>query len=661
MLPIPPSAAQMVFAALACPIPATPPPRRSSRAGPSRPFARWPGMLATAALVAALANPTDTAARSQDWLGGQAPVAGLIVRLRDAVPHEQLRAATAAPAREQAQAQRRAEIEGERWSRVIDEAGLGLRSGRTPPQLAPTGRDQQHLAFSHRLGRAEALALRGRLMQRPEVAWVELNTRERPQFVPDDPLYSASASQPGQWWLQPVGGSAGSALADRRRGVPGLQTAWLRTAGPQMRSTVVAVLDTGLAAHPELDGQRLPGYDFVSLDEVHGAAYANDGDGRDPDPSDPGDWVDDADQRDRPAAFGDCVREPSTWHGTIVAGLVAATTFNGQGVAGAHPTARILPVRVAGKCGAELRDIVDGMRWAAGLPVSGVPANPNPARIVNVSFGGTAACGAAYQEAVNELRAVGAVVVAAAGNQHASTPTRPASCTGVVGVVGLNRDGFKAHHSNFGTALSATGIATVSGDDNQDPTARWNALADGGLLSVFNDGTRGPAAPGYALHAGTSFAAPIASSVLSLMLAVNPSLTADQLIDGLRRSARPHVVSSQIAMCADNNPGRCLCSASTCGPGILDAEQALVYAGAPGSYLPPVRSAESVDHPDIAKTAAAGTDRVPNAASPGPVVSADPPSSTSGGGAVGHLGWPLALALAAAALRGRSRRSTALR
>ncbi len=97
--------------------------------------------------------------------------------------------------------------------------------------------------------------------------------------------------------------------------------------------------------------------------------------------------------------------------------MIAAQDNNGTGGAGIHWGASILPVRVAGKCGADLADIVDGMRWAGGLAVAGMAPNPNPARIINISFGGSAACGAMYQTAIDELRNAGVVVVAAAGNE----------------------------------------------------------------------------------------------------------------------------------------------------------------------------------------------------------------------------------------------------
>jgi serine protease len=313
------------------------------------------------------------------------------------------------------------------------------------------------------------------------------------QVPPGDPLF---AGPNGQWWLQPAGGSnANAAIADRLRGVANFQTAWLQAS---FAPVVVAVLDTGITAHADLVGRVLPGYDFVAAVE-----FANDGNGRDGDPSDPGDWVSAADTAN--SVFSSCSVGDSSWHGTIVAGMIAANVNNGIGGAGVQWGASILPVRVAGKCGAEVADIVDGMRWAAGLAVVGAPANPNPARVVNISFGGSAACGFAYQSAVDELRAAGVVVVAAAGN-GSGNPTRPASCSGVVGVAGLNRDGFKNTFSNFGAQLAASGIAAVAGDDS---TGAWGSvLADSGLVTLTNLGRTVPGAAGYARLYGTSFAVP---------------------------------------------------------------------------------------------------------------------------------------------------------
>jgi serine protease len=562
--------------------------------------------VARSALFMALAAGAGATA----WAQG---VNGLIVQLRDAPTHDAL-------AREQPLAQR----DAGRWQRVLADTGLQPRAQR------PVGGAARLLQFERRLSSDEARLLAGKLAARPEVAWVVPNERERRLTVPNDPLFG------DQWWLQAVSGSDGNAIGQRRRGVPGFQRAWLQTTGNA--AARVAVLDTGITSHPELVGRVLAGYDLVS-----DVATANDGNGRDPDPSDPGDWVTAADAAT--SAFSGCTVEDSSWHGTLIAGIVAAQTNEGAGVAAASWAGRIVPVRVAGKCGADVADIVDGMRWAAGLPVAGVPTNPNPARIVNLSFGGSAPCNAAYQTAIDDLRAAGAVLVAAAGNER-TTPTRPASCQGVIGVAAVNRDGFKTNYSNFGPTLA---IATVGGDDGE---GLWGDLFDdGGLLSIFNLGTTAPGASGHAYLFGTSFAAPVVAGALSLMLSVNPALSAEQLIDGLRRSARPHVVSPHIGVCSASNPWRCLCTTTTCGAGLLDVEQALRYAAAPATYVAPAWTLAELNNTETAAAAARGADS--GASPPAP----PPPAAggSSGGGAM-HPGWLLALLVATLLLRLRRAR-----
>lgn len=522
-----------------------------------------------------------------------------------------------------------------RLDRVLRVAGMAARARHL-------GARSRHLDFGARLPREEAQRLALRLAESPEVEWVVPNERERRLDVPQDPRFAASYQGSGQWWLFPAGGSNANDIEERRRGVPGVQSAWQTSLGSA--AAVVAVLDTGITAHPDLTQGVLPGRDFVSTVE-----YANDGDGWDADASDPGDWVSAAD-RANSALFGDCEESDSSWHGTIIAGMLAADTNNGLGVAAINWNGRVLPVRVAGKCGADVADIIAGMRWAAGLPVldaqgRAVPVNPNPARIVNISFGGSAACNAAYQDAIDELAARGVVVVAAAGNEHGAV-TRPASCRGVVGVAALNRDGFKASYSNFGAAVK---IATVGGDPRW--FGNWGMLVgDDGLLTLGNAGLTQPGAAYYAREAGTSFATPLVAGVIGLMLSVRPDLTVAQIIDGLQRSARPHVLAPKMAACSEQNPGRCVCSTATCGAGILDAEGALQYALAPASYVAPNRQPEVIDNGDIDEAVKQGADRAANGSE------ASPSSGDGGGGALG-LGWLAALALAVAALRPcRSRR-----
>jgi len=593
--------------------------------------------LATTALPGAAAGIGADATRALRTRDEAPAVRSLIVRMKDAVPHPRPAVPAEANPRDRALALA-ATPQQARVQRLLDDAGLGAAAGRGAATWRAAGRDQQLVVFDRALSGAEAQAAVQRLAARPDVDWVEVNTRERRLHLPND-SYFADGSQ---WWLRPASGSDANVLADRRRGAPGVQSAWQQPGGTGASvPAVVAVLDTGITAHPDLDASRiLPGYDFV--DDV---AFSNDGNGRDNDPADPGDFVSPADLAQPTFIDAGCVEETSSWHGTSIAGIVAGATDNNRGAAAINWGARVLPVRVAGKCGADVADIVDGMRWAAGLPVAGVAVNPNPARIVNISFGGSSACGAAYQTAVDELKAAGVIVVAASGNEFGA-PTRPANCIGVVGVVGLNRDGFKTNYSNFGARLAATGIATIAGDDTS-AGARWNALADPGILTLGNDGTQAPGSPAYYYLHGTSFATPIVAGVASLMLSVNPALSANQLIEGLRRSARPHVRSSFIGECSTANPGRCVCTRATCGAGILDAEQALLYAAHPGSYVAPAGAGALIDNADVQAAAALGPDRDP-----------DPPPLSSGGGGGGAMsgGWVAALGFAAALLSARRRR-----
>ncbi len=407
---------------------------------------RWPslhvltlaGALAALLVAMPLGAQPDAQTVARSVVAEAPPAHGLIVRLKSPPAHADMNPRAANP-RIREMALGLSTRESARWGRVLVDAGLSASSGRREPRLRPVGRDQQLLEFERPLSRAEAEQMRDKLLQRPDVDWVEPNVRERRlQVPPTDPLFAL------QWWLQPVSGSNQNAKESRLRGVANFQNAWLRMGTAPV---VVAVLDSGITAHPDLQGRVLPGYDFVSDSD-----FSNDGGGRDDKPEDPGDYVSAADLAN-PNFAGCSLQERSSWHGTITSGMVAANINNNEGGAGIAWAANVLPVRVAGKCGAGVPDIIDGMRWAAGLEVAGVARNPNPARVINISFGGSAACGPAYQSAVDELRNMGVVVVAAAGNEWRA-PTRPANCPGVVGVAGLNRDGFKANYSNFGTQLT---------------------------------------------------------------------------------------------------------------------------------------------------------------------------------------------------------------
>lgn len=452
-----------------------------------------------------------------------------------------------------------------------------------------------------------------RLRLHPDVMSVEPNARLKPAQAttaqPNDPEFA------NQWHVQAPSQFFLSAID--------MPAAWARTTGANV-SVTVAVVDGGVRFdHPDLAGKLWPGHDFVSeLD------YANDGDGRDADASDPGDWVTLAESRT--AAYSGCDVENSSWHGTAIAGLIAAASNNGLGVAGIHWGAKVLPVRVAGKCGAVLSDLLDGVRWAAGLPVAGVPANPNPARVINLSYGGSGVCGGAYQTTVSDVTTAGALLVVAAGNE--ATPlTRPADCAGAFAVAAVGGNGTKAAYANYGSqvALAAPGGSAVA------------AVPDSGLLTTRNTGLKGPESPTYANLAGSSFAAPLVAGVAGLMLSTQPALTRDDLAALLRASVRPHTVNPVLPTCqpALATQGECNCTTSACGAGLLDAGRALAAAAThvPGStVVAPLPSLSVVTLP-TASTPATDT-------------------QGGGGGALG-MGWGAALWLWLAAVAWSQRRA----
>ncbi len=365
--------------------------------------------------------------------------------------------------------------------------------------------------------RAEAAALSRQLARDPDVLYAEPDLRMVPMRAPNDPSYAQ------QWqYFEAIGGI-------------NLPAAWDRTIGSA--SITVAVLDTGLTAHPELDGRRVAGYDFI-VDTT----TSQDGDGRDPDPADPGDHS--------------CNGNNSSWHGTHVAGTIGAASDNGSGVTGVNWTSKIQPVRVLGRCGGYSSDIADGMRWAAGIAVAGVPVNATPARVLNLSLGGTGSCGTTFQNAINDVVSRGTVVVVAAGNDNVDAANAtPANCTNVITVAASTRGGARASYSNFGSKVALTAPGSS-------------------ILSTLNTGTTTPGAPGYALYSGTSMATPHVAGVVSLMLSLDPSMTPAQVLTALRSSARAFPTGTG----AD-------CTVALCGAGIVDAAAALSVAVPPN---PPV-------------------------------------------------------------------------
>ncbi len=305
-------------------------------------------------------------------------------------------------------------------------------------------------------------------------------------------------------------------------------------------SIAVAVIDTGMRSHPDLDNKRMSGYDMVN-----NLFLANDGDGHDPDDSDPGD-------ADYGLDCSDIFNFASSWHGTHVAGIIAASTNNGQGIAGVAPNARIVPVRALGRCGGTSEDVADAIRWAAGVPVAGVPNNPNPARVLNLSLGGYGPCSSNEQSAVDAALARGAVVVVAAGNDATlASDFSPANCKGVVSVAASNLLGDLSSYSNFGGIVK---LSAPGGDSGDLP----------GVLSTLNGGITLPAAPSYATYMGTSMAAPHVAGVVALMLSRDPDLTPGQVLNRLQSSTRSFPAGSD-----------CGGAAGACGSGLLDAANAV--------------------------------------------------------------------------------------
>ena len=393
--------------------------------------------------------------------------------------------------------------------------------------------DAHVVRLDRRMRRADVHALARLLAADPRVQNVEPDLRVFAQQLPNDPMFAQ------QWhYYEAAGGINLPAAWDITSGAPGL---------------VIAVLDSGVTAHADLAGRVLPGYDFIA-----NVTTANDGSGRDADASDPGDYG--------------CNNSNSSWHGTHVAGTLGASSSNSSGVSGVNWKSRLLPVRVTGRCGGYTSDLIDGLRWAAGIAVAGIPSNPNPARVANISLGAVSdSCSAGFQSAVDDVTARGMVVVTAAGNGGAAVSTfSPANCSGVIAVAATTRSGAKASYTNTGSNVT---IAAPGGG------------AGSGILSTVNAGLTSPAADSYAYFQGTSMAAPHVAGTASLMLSANPALTPAQVRQLMQSSARAFPVGTGLD-----------CSPGSCGAGIVNAGAAVAaaLAAAPLASTTPVPSAMPV-------------------------------------------------------------------
>jgi serine protease len=481
---------------------------------------------------------------------------------------------------------------------TANDADIGALSGRGGlrlRRLRAIGNGMQVLQLDRDLSATEMADTLQRLREDPNVELVDADRRLHPHaFTPNDPLYA------GQWYLQ---GTQPSAIR--------AADAWdIEKGGASAASsgTVIAVIDTGVRFdHPDLlranaAGKLLPGFDFVSSDTPGNFTTANDGDGWDSDPSDPGDFLSAEDLQLPLYRNRDCGTSPSnsSWHGTRVAGMIAANSNNGVGVAGGAYNAWILPVRALGKCGGFDSDILAAMYWAAGLSIPSfatgsqtVPAtNPYPANIINMSLGATGNCSASYIAAVNAISARGVLVVVSAGNEGARTDT-PANCPGALGVGGLRHVGTKVGYSNLGPEV---GVSAPAG--NCVNTAPGSPC----LFSLDTTSNNGATTPGGAdytnqisSNVGTSFSSPLAAAVGGLMHEVNARLSPATLIARLRSSAMPFPTTSDTVpappQChvpvnaADVQSSECICTTAVCGAGMLNAAAAVIDAQRPVAVI----------------------------------------------------------------------------
>ncbi|MEJ2754509.1 MAG: S8 family serine peptidase, partial [Gammaproteobacteria bacterium] len=377
-------------------------------------------------------------------------------------------------------------------------------------------------------GRAVPMAdVMDMLRDDPNVEYVERDILFQPAAIPLDPLY------PEQWHYNGFPGSIS------------LSDAWDRVypdgfgGATRLLPVVVAIIDTGSLNHEDLVDVLLPGYDFISDERA-----AGDGDGRDDDPTDVGDFT-------QPKECGpEWPGGDSVWHGTHVMGTVGASTNNGIGGAGVAPNAMIVPVRALGRCGGSLSDVMDSIIWAAGGSVDDAPPNENPAKVINLSLAAPGPCTNAMQSAVKFARDAGVVVVVAAGNEAVNAVNlSPSNCEGAFTVAAVNASGGRAFYSNFGDVVK---LAAPGGNGGSAEPS------DPGVLSTVDMGKEGSIGDDYGALTGTSMAAPHVSGIAAMIFGARPEWKPSQVESVLLASVRPF-------------PLPC----DGCGKGIVDAANAL--------------------------------------------------------------------------------------
>ncbi|MFI5797679.1 S8 family peptidase [Streptomyces sp. NPDC051677] len=475
-------------------------------------------LISAAALSAALLTAASTAS---------AVAAQETVSPASAVPAAQTEAAPGTPAERLIVGYKSGAAEAKsNPAAEADAAAKGKETGEDVDFQRRLGTGAALVDLGDDLTKADVADVVARYQADPQVAYVVPDRLNKPKADPNDTEYAK------QWDL--FESTAGM-------NVPG---AWATSTGT---GVTVAVIDTGYVAHTDLAANIVGGYDFIA-----DTAVSVDGDGRDSNPADPGDYY----------AANECgsgiPASNSSWHGTHVAGTIAAVTNNNKGVAGIAYGAKISPVRVLGKCGGYDSDIIDAITWASGGSVSGVPANSNVAKVINMSLGGDGACTSATQSAITAAVNRGTTVVVAAGNENDNVANHsPGNCNNVISVAATNRTGAKASYSNYGSLvdISAPGGQTSTGTAN-------------GILSTLNSGTKTPSTESYAYYQGTSMATPHIAGLVALVKSANSSLTPAQIETAIKNNARAL-------------PGSC---SGGCGAGLADAAKTVqAVSGSGGS------------------------------------------------------------------------------
>ncbi len=570
------------------------------------------GAAATAAVAAVVINREYSPVHRSHSASAESTAAGRVI-----VKFKATSATLAAATGSSGSAPRSAHILGARL-------GLVLADGRS------LGSRTQVL---HVQGMSSS-ALAATLAKQADVEWVQVDHKRYVQSVPNDPLYGGNqlVATPtvGQWYLRAPDAAFEDSSGTKLVSSINIEPAWAITHGSS--SIVIGDVDTGITTHPELtgsvdtssaDSKVFPatfsgttsttayGYDFVgyaSSDDQYALATANDGNLDDADPSDPGDWVSATDIANNTLG-SNCTaadEQDSSWHGTQTAGILAAATNNGQGMAGVGYDTKIVPARALGKCGGYDSDIIAAGMWAGGLSVGvgasghAIPTNTHPARVINMSLGGSGVCATdapAYVDALTALRNNKVVVVAAAGNDEGLAVSIPANCQPaandsdqtpiVVAVAAVRHVGDKVGFSDIGPEVT---LAAPGGNCVNTAT---DAACLYPILTTANSGkttpVSGTAGPTYTTSfgdssLGTSFSTPMVAGTVALMMSVAPNMSNANIISILKQTARPFPLTGGTAntpVCtapSKTAQDECYCTTSTCGAGMLDAGRAVAAA-----------------------------------------------------------------------------------